>query len=112
MFAPKAMTIQSKSVVRIRREYIHVENLGSRLEEVFQTRAERLLGVKVEGQVRLGDVIEVLDRASSRVQLQYGLITERSTPTPAEPCLFMHGELIYTQYFLRPSPTPPHSLAK
>src|ERR1039458_2731358 len=52
------MTIQSKGVVRIRLEYIRVENLGSRLEEVFRTRAERLLLVKVEGQVKFGDVIE------------------------------------------------------
>ena len=106
------MTIRSKGVVRIRNENIHVENLGRRLEEVFRTRAERLLLVKVEGQVKFGDVIEVLDRASSRVQLQYGLITELSTPTPAEPSLFMRGESIYTQYFLPPVPTPLHSLPK
>ena len=96
------MTIQAKGVVRIRHEYISVENLGNRLAEIFRTRTERLLLVKVEGQVKFGDVIEVLDRASSRVQLQYGLITEGSTPTPAEPSLFMYGKSIYTQYFFPP----------
>lgn len=106
------MTIQSKGVVRIRHEQIRVESLGNRLEEIFRTRAERLLLVKVEGQVKFGDVIEVLDRASSRVQLQYGLITESSTPTPAEPSLFMHSKVIYTQYFVPPEPTPLHSLSK
>ncbi len=102
------MAIQAKGVVRIRHEYIRVENLGNRLEEIFRTRTERLLLVKVEGQVEFGDVIEVLDRASSRVQLQYGLLTELSTPTPAEPSLFMHGEPIYTQYFLPLEPAPLH----
>jgi len=106
------MTIQSKGIVRIRHEYIRVENLGNRLEGVFRTRAERLLLVNVEGHVKFGDVIEALDRASSRIQLQYGLITERSTPTPAEPSLFMYGKLIYTQYFLPPEPTPLLSLPK
>jgi biopolymer transport protein ExbD len=100
------MTIESKRVARVRGEHIRFENLGNRLEEVFRTRSERLLLVRVEGQVEFGDVIEVLDRASSGVQLQYGLMTERSTPTPAEPCLFMGGELIFTQYFLPPEPMP------
>jgi biopolymer transport protein ExbD len=100
------IAIQSKDVVRIRNEYVRIENLGTRLEEVFRTRVERLIFVKVEGQVQFADVIRVLDRASSRVQLQYGLITERSTPTPAEPSLFMHGEFIYTQYFMPLRPMP------
>jgi hypothetical protein len=107
------MTIQAKGVVRVRHEYIRVENLGNRLAEIFRTRTERLLLVKVvEGQVEFGDVIEVLDRASSRVQLQYGLITEGSTPTPAEPSLFMYGKSIYTQYVFPPEPTPLGSLSK
>jgi hypothetical protein len=100
------MTIQSKGVVRIRNENVRVENLGRRLEEVFRTRVERLLLVKVEGQVKFADVVDVLDRASARVKLQYGLMTERSTPKPAEPSLFMRGESIYTHYFLSPGPTP------
>jgi biopolymer transport protein ExbD len=100
------MTIQSEGVVRIRNENIHVENLGRRLEEIFRTRAERLLLVKVEGQVKFADVLDVLNSASSGVKLQYGLITERSTPTPAEPSLFMRGKFVYTQYFLSPRLTP------
>lgn len=88
------MSIQAKDVVRIRHESIRVENLGHRIQEVFQTRTERLLLVKVEGPVTFGDVIEVLGRASFLVRLQYGLITERSSPTPSEPSLFMQGELV------------------
>ena len=103
------MTIRSKGIVRIRNENIRVENLGHRLEEVFRTRAERLILVKVEGQVELADVIDVLDRASSQVKLQYGLMTERSTPIPAEPSLFMEGKLIYTQYFPLPESAPLHA---
>jgi hypothetical protein len=79
------MTILSKGNVRIRHEEIRFEDLGKRIEEVFRTRAERLLLVRVEGQVEFGDVVEALDRASSRVQLRFGLMTERTTPTPAEP---------------------------
>ena len=94
------MSIQSKDVVRIRHESIRVENLGHRLQDVFQTRTERLLLVKVEGPVTFGDLTEVLDRASSLVRLKYGLITERSSPTPYEPSLFMQGQLVYTQYFI------------
>lgn len=93
-------------------ENIHVENLGRRLEQVFRTRAEKLLLVKVEGQVEFGDLIDVLDSASSRIKLQYGIITERSTPTPAEPSLFMRGKFVSTQYFLSPRLTPPHSQPK
>ncbi len=100
------MTIQSKDAVRIRNQNIRVEELGRQLEEVFRTRVERLLLVKVEGRVEFADVIDVLDRASSRVKLQYGLMTERSTPTPAEPSLFMDGKFIYTQYFPLSGPGP------
>ena len=94
----RTLTIESRNIVRIRGEYIRLGDLGNRLEEVFRTRAERLLLVKVEGPVMFADVIEVLQRASSHVPLQYALITAGSTPTPAEPSLFMHGEAIYTQY--------------
>jgi biopolymer transport protein ExbD len=100
------MRIQSKDVVRIRQESIRVDNLGRRLEEAFRTRAEKLLLVKVEGQIEFADLIDVLDRASSQIKLQYGLITERTTPTPTEPSLFMHGEHVYTQYFLSQNPLP------
>jgi hypothetical protein len=100
------MAIQSRRVVRIRHEYIRFEDLGARLEEVFRTRSEKLLLVKIEGLIEFRDVIEALDRASSRVHLQYGLMTEGSTPTPAEPSLFMDGKLIYTQYFPPPQPLP------
>ena len=100
------MTIQAKRVARIRHEEIRFEDLGERIEEVFRTRVERLLLVRVDGQVEFRDVIDALDRASSRVQLQYGLITESSAPTSAEPSLFMDGNLIYTQYFLPTEPIP------
>jgi len=100
------MTIMSKCSVRIRHEEIPLENLGNRIEEIFRTRVERLLLVRVEGQVEFRDLIEALDRASSRVRLRYGLITERSEPTPDEPSLFMDGQCIYTQYFLPRVPIP------
>jgi hypothetical protein len=101
------MRIHSKDLVHVRNEGIRVEDLGRRLAELFQTRAERLLLVKVEGQVDLGAVIQVLDRASSQVRLQYGLITETTTPTPAEPSLFMSGKLIYTQEIFMPQDALP-----
>ena len=94
------MTVLPGRSVRIRHEQIPFDDLGKRIEEVFRTRAERLLLVRVEGQVAFGDVIEALDRASSQVRLRYGLMTEHSEPTPAEPSLFMEGRFIYTQYFL------------
>lgn len=94
----RTLTIESKDIVRLRGEHIRLGNPGNRLEEVFRTRAERLLLVKVEGPVMFADVIDVLQRASSHVPLQFALITARSTPTPAEPSLFMRGEAIYTQY--------------
>src|SRR3954469_16897181 len=83
------MTVLPGRSVRIRHEQIPFEDLGKRIEEVFRTRAGRLLLVRVEGQVGFGDVIEALDRASSQVRLRYGLMTERSEPSPAEPSLFM-----------------------
>ena len=100
------MTIQSKEVVRIRGESVRMENLGRLLEELFRTREERLVLLKVDGQVPVGDMIEVMDQASSLVQLSYLLMTGRSTPTPAEPSLFLHGKPIHTQYFVPAVPEP------
>jgi hypothetical protein len=100
------MRIQSRNVVLIRHKEIRVEDLGRRLEEVFRTRAERLLLVKVDGQIEFADLIRILDNASSQTKLQYGLITERTTPTPNEPSLFMHSKHIYTQYFFSQDPLP------
>lgn len=94
------MTVLPQRRVRIRREEIVFEDLGKRIEELFRTREERLLLVRVEGQVEYGDVIAALDRVSSRVRLRYGLMTGHSQPTPAEPSLFMAGKFIYTQYFV------------
>src|SRR5579884_4044953 len=91
------MRIESRDVVRIWHETIRIENLGRRLEEVFRTRAERLLLLRVEGQIEFADLIDVLDRASSRIKLQYGLMTRRSAPTPTEPALFMNGQHVYTE---------------
>lgn len=103
------MTIESKRKIRVWHEYIRYEELGNRLQTVFSTRAEKLLLMKVEGQVEFGDVVEVLDRAISQAPLRFGLITERSTPNPAEPSLFMNGKLIYTQCcFPTRSPIPLH----
>jgi hypothetical protein len=91
------MTILPGHMVRIRHEKIRFQDLGSRIEEVFQTRVERLLLVRVEGPVEYIDLIEALDQASSRVRLRYGLITAHSEPTRSEPSLFMDGKRIYTQ---------------
>jgi biopolymer transport protein ExbD len=79
------MTILPDRKVQIRHEQISFDALGQRVEEVFRTRAERLLLVRVEGQVEYQDVIDALDSASSRLHLRYGLMTDRSEPTPAEP---------------------------
>jgi hypothetical protein len=100
------MTILPTRVVRIRHEEIRFEDLGARIEEVFRTRVERVLLVSIEAHTQYRDVLEALDRTSSHVQLRYGLMTERSAPTPAEPSLFMDGKLIYTQYFLPTEPVP------
>jgi hypothetical protein len=100
------ITIQAQRVVRVRNEEVQFEHLGDRIEEIFRTRAERLLLVRVEGQVDFRDVIDALKQAPSRVQLQYGIITERSAPTVDEPSLFLNDNLIYTQYFLPTKPVP------
>jgi hypothetical protein len=96
------MTILPKHLVRIRNEHIPYEDLGNRIEKVFRTRTEKLLLVEVEGQLEYGDVIEVLERARSWVPLRFGLMTELTEPTPAEPSLFVDGEVVYTRYFFPP----------
>jgi len=95
------MTIESTRMFRLRSEDIRFEDLASRLQTIFRTRSERLLLVKVDGDVEVGDVIEILD-TRSRVPLQFGLMTKNSTPTAAEPSLFMNRQFIYTQYFFAP----------
>lgn len=100
------MTVLPGRKVRVRGEQITFDDLGKRIEEVFRTRAERLILVRVEGQVEYRDVIEALDRTSSRVRLHYGLMTKSSEPTPAEPSLFMGGKFIYRQYLFPDEATP------
>lgn len=100
------MTVLPKRCIRIRDEEVQFEDLADRIAELFSTRVERLLLVRVEGQLEFCDVIEALDRASSRVRLRYALITENTEPTRAEPSLSMDGQRIYTQYFLPREPVP------
>ena len=100
------MTVLPDRRVRIRHEEIRFDDLGYRIEEVFRTRVERLLLVRVEGPVEFRALVEALDLASSRAGLRYGLITERTEPTPAEPSLFMGGHAIYTRYFVPGEPVP------
>ena len=102
----RTMTIEPKRVVRVQTESVRFEDLGVHLQKVFGTRSERLLLVRVTGPVEFGDVIAVLDRASSRVALRYCLLTEGSMPTPTEPSLFLGDQLLYTQYFFPLEPLP------
>jgi biopolymer transport protein ExbD len=98
------MTIMPSRSVRLRSEQVRFERLGERIQEIFRTRNERLLLVRVEGQPEFRDVIEALDCASSRVRLHYALMTDQTEPTPGEPTLFLEGKAIYTQYFVKPVP--------
>jgi biopolymer transport protein TolR len=68
----------SKAKLKINQEDVSWDNLGSRLTDIFKTRAERVLFVKGDPDVEFQNVAQVIDTArGTQVVDKVGLITAK-----------------------------------
>jgi biopolymer transport protein TolR len=67
-----------KTKLKINQEDVTVENLGTRLSEIFKTRAERVMFVKGDNDVEFQNVAQVIDIAKGTTFIdKIGLITAK-----------------------------------
>ena len=62
--------------VKINQEPIDVRMLGSRLEDIFKTRNDRVMFVKGDPTLQFGDVAEIIDIAKGAGLDKIGLVTK------------------------------------
>jgi biopolymer transport protein TolR len=68
----------SKAKLKINQEDVNWDNLGSRLTDIFKTRAERVMFVKGDPDVEFQNVAQVIDIAKgTQVVDKVGLITAK-----------------------------------
>ena len=70
------VSIDAMGHLKINQEPTTIGALGPRLEEIFKTRATRIMFVKGDPDVRFGDVAEVIDTAKGAGIDKIGLITK------------------------------------
>ncbi|HEU5415697.1 MAG TPA: biopolymer transporter ExbD [Candidatus Angelobacter sp.] len=69
---------ESKPKLKINQEDVNWDNLGSRLTDIFKTRAERVMFVKGDPDVEFQNVAQVIDIAKgTQVVDKVGLITAK-----------------------------------
>lgn len=71
------VSIDSGRNVKINQDSVDVRNLGSRLEDIFKTRSDRVIFVKGDPTLTFGDVARVIDIAKGAGIDKIGLITEK-----------------------------------
>jgi biopolymer transport protein ExbD len=69
------VSVDAMGHLKINQETTTIGALGPRLEEIFKTRATRIMFVKGDPSVRFGDVAEVIDVAKGAGIDKIGLIT-------------------------------------
>ena len=62
--------------VKINQEPIDIRMLGSRLEDIFKTRSDRVMFVKGDPTLQFGDVAELIDIAKGAGLDKIGLVTK------------------------------------
>jgi biopolymer transport protein ExbD len=62
--------------VKINQEPIDIRTLGSRLEDIFKTRSDRVMFVKGDPTLQFGDVAELIDIAKGAGLDKIGLVTK------------------------------------
>ena len=69
---------QNKPKLKINQEDVNWDNLGSRLTDIFKTRAERVMFVKADDDIEFQNVANVIDTAKgTQVVDKVGLITAK-----------------------------------
>jgi len=69
------VSIDARGYLKINQDPVTIGELGSRLEDIFKTRNERIMFVKGDPDVRFGNVAEVIDIAKGAGIDKIGLIT-------------------------------------
>jgi biopolymer transport protein TolR len=72
------IVIEKDKSIKINQEPVEEANLGSRLEEIFKTRAERVVFVKGDPDLEFGSVARAIDIAHGAGIDKVGLMTPKS----------------------------------
>jgi biopolymer transport protein TolR len=70
------VSIDAQGGLKINQDAVQKEYLGSRLEEIFKTRADRTMFVRGDKEITFGAVAEVIDIAKGAGIDKIGLITQ------------------------------------
>jgi len=71
------VSIYAARVVKINQDEVDIRMLGSRLEDIFKTRNDRVMFVKGDDSLPYGDVVAVIDVAKGAGIDKIGLITNK-----------------------------------
>jgi len=72
------IVIEKDKSMKINQDPVEVANLGSRLEEIFKTRAERVVFVKGDPDLEFASVAQAIDIAHGAGIDKVGLMTPKS----------------------------------
>jgi biopolymer transport protein TolR len=70
------VSIDAQRQIKINQDATNLATLGSRLEEIFKTRNERVMFVKGDPTLPFGDIAEIIDIAKGAGIDKIGLITK------------------------------------
>jgi biopolymer transport protein ExbD len=70
------VTMDATHQIKINQEPIDIRMLGSRLEDIFKTRSDRIIFVKGDPTLQFGDVAEIIDIAKGAGIDKIGLVTK------------------------------------
>jgi biopolymer transport protein TolR len=71
------VSIDAQRQVKINQDLVDIRMLGSRLEDIFKTRNERIMFVRGDPTLPFGEVAEIIDIAKGAGIDKIGLITQR-----------------------------------
>jgi biopolymer transport protein ExbD len=71
------VSISADRQIKINQDPVDIRNLGSRLEDIFKTRNDRVMFVKGDDALPFGDVAAVIDVAKGAGIDKIGLITNK-----------------------------------
>ena len=72
------IVIEKDKSMKINQDPVEIANLGSRLEEIFKTRAERVVFVKGDPDLEFASVAQAIDIAHGAGIDKVGLMTPKS----------------------------------
>jgi biopolymer transport protein ExbD len=71
------VSIDAQRQVKINQDVVDIRMLGSRLEDIFKTRSERIMFVRGDSTLPFGEIAEIIDIAKGAGIDKIGLITQR-----------------------------------